>query len=144
VALALAGCGGSTSTGPITISRLPLVTGATVVAEQTQCDSGASAFCAVEAVIVDRGLGSSGALLAAEQRRLRRLGWSSTAGDNGKEQAAESPGRKLRVTYATAQGDLLGSDEGWIHRPRPIVLTLSQTMYQRTAAMSVMLEAGSA
>jgi hypothetical protein len=48
------------------------------------------------------------------------------------------------VTYATAAGDLLGSDEGWIKRPDPIILTLSRTMYQRASAMSVMLEAGSA
>jgi hypothetical protein len=142
--LALAGCGGSGSSGSISLSRLPLVAGATVVAQQAQCDPGSSAFCAVEAVIVDRGFGSSGALLAAERHRLRSLGWSDTAGDNGKEQAAESPGRKVRVTYATAQGDLLGWDERWIDRPWPIVLTLARTMYQRTAAMSVMLEAGSA
>jgi hypothetical protein len=140
----VAGCGGSGSSASISLSRLPLVAGATVVAQRTQCDPGTSAFCAVEAVIVDRGFGSSGALLAAERHQLHSLGWSDTAGDNGKELAAESPGRKVRVTYATAQGDLLGSDEGWIKRPGLIVLTLSRTMYQRAAAMSVMLEAGSA
>jgi len=120
------------------------VQGARVASERRQCDQGSNAFCAVEAVIVDPRFGSSGALLAAEQHRLRSLGWSATAGDNGKEHAAESPGRELRVTYATAAGDLLGSDEGWIKRPRPIVLTLSRVMFARTPAMSVMLEAGSA
>ena len=118
--------------------------GATVVSEQRQCDRGANAYCAVEAVVVDRRFGSSGALLTAERHRLHAVGWSSTAGDNGKERAAESPGHKLRVTYATAEGDLLGSDEGWIKRPRPIVLSLSRVMFDGTPAMSVMLEAGSA
>jgi hypothetical protein len=144
-ALALTACGGSSSTSsPLSISQLPLVQGATVASEQRQCDPGSNAFCSVEAVIVDRRFGSSGALLAAEQHQLRTRGWSATAGDNGKERAAESPGHKLRVTYATAEGDLLGSDEGWIKRPRPIVLSLSRVMFDRTPAMSVMLEAGSA
>ena len=93
-------------------------------------------------MIVDRRFGSSGALVASEQRHLRKLGWTMRAGDDGVEQAAESPGHKLRVTYAAAANDLIGIDEQWIKRPRTIALTLSRVMFNHTPAMSIMLEAG--
>ena len=143
-ALALAACGGSSRSTPLSVGQLPLVDGASVVAQASQCDRGAHAYCAIEAVIVDRRATSSGALVAGERRRLHKLGWSASAGDNGDELAAESPGQTLRVTYATAAGDLIGWDLGWIKRPRPIALTLSRLLFERTPAMSVMLEAGSA
>lgn len=141
--LALAGCGQS---GPnsLNVHQLPLVDGARVVAQSRQCDRGADAFCAVEAVIVDRRFASSGSLVASEHRHLQKLGWSSMAGDNGNERAAESPGHGLRVTYATAGGDLIGVEEGWIKRPRSITLALDRQFIDGTPTMSVMLEAGSA
>ena len=141
--LTLGGCGASSSSS-LTIDQLPLVRGATVVTQARQCDRGANAFCAIQAVIVDRGAGSSGALVASERSRLRKLGWASSAGDNGVERAAESPDNKLRVTYATAAGDLLGIDERWIKRRRSITLTLARAMFNQVPAMSVMLELGSA
>ncbi len=141
---ALTGCGASSSSSSLSVGQLPLVDGATVVAQASQCDRGAHAYCAIEAVIVDRRAASSGALIVSEHRRLRKLGWSGSAGDNGDERAAESPGQKLRVTYATAAGDLTGIDLGWIKRPRAISLTLSRLLFERTPAMSVMLEVGSA
>ena len=113
-----------------------------MIAQAKQCDKGANAFCGIEAVIVDRRFGSSGALVASEQRHLRKLGWTMRAGDDGVEQAAESPGHKLRVTYAAAANDLIGIDEQWIKRPRTIALTLSRVMFNHTPAMSIMLEAG--
>jgi len=143
LALALAGCGGTGgSQTSLDIKQVPLVSGASVLAQARQCDQGANAFCALEAVIVDRRYHSSGALVASEHRQLRKLGWSSMAGDDGDEQAAESPGHKLRLTYATAANDLIGIDEKWIKRPGSIGLALSRTMFNRTAAMSVMLEVG--
>jgi hypothetical protein len=143
LAVALAGCGGTGgSQSSLDIKRVPLVSGASVVAQARQCDRGTNAFCAVEAVIVDPRFRSSGALVAGEHRQLRKLGWSSMAGDDGDERAAESPGQKLRITYATAANDLIGIDEQWIKRPRNITLTLSQVMFSRTPAMSVMLEVG--
>lgn len=141
---ALAACGGASSSNSLSISQLPLVSGASVVAQERQCDRGANAYCAIEAVIVDPHATSSGALVEREHRHLRRLGWSISAGDNGVERAAESPGHKLRVTYATGADDLLGIDERWIKRSRAITLTLSRLMFQGTPAMSVMLEVGSA
>lgn len=101
-------------------------------------------FCAIEAVIVDRGASSSGDLVTREYNHLHALGWTGAAGDNGAERAANSPGHKLRVTYSTAQGDLTGIDLGWIMRPWPITWSLSRMMFKRIPAMSVMLETGPA
>jgi hypothetical protein len=140
--VALAGCGQSGSSSSLSLSQLPLVDGAKVVTKVGRCDRGANAFCAVQAVIVDRRFSSAGALVASEHRHLRKLGWTSAAGDNGNERAAESPGHKLRVTYATATGDLTAIDLGWIKRPRVIQATLARALFDQTPAMSVMLEAG--
>jgi hypothetical protein len=140
---ALGGCGQGSSSHPLSLGQLPLTAGASVVAQAQQCDRGVDAFCAIEAVIVDPRYKSSGALVAGEHRHLRELGWSAMAGDNGTESAADSPGHKLRVTYATAANDLAGIDLGWIKRPRSIELTLAGAMFNRAPAMSVMLENGS-
>lgn len=142
LALVLAGCGQIGSSRSPTVDQLPLVDGAAVVAQAQQCDKGANAFCAVEAVIVDKHLRSSGELVASEHKHLRKLGWTSMAGDNGDERAAESPGHKLRLTYATAGNDLIGWDLGWIKRAPPIVQALDRQMIDRVPSMSIMLEAG--
>jgi hypothetical protein len=142
--LALGGCGGGGSAAPPSLSQLPLVPGASIAAQTRQCDRGANPFCAIQAVIVDPQFGSSGAFVESEHRRLRSLGWTTSAGDNGSEVAADSPGHKLRVTYATALGDLIGFDEKWIKRPWRIAFALSQTIVSRTPAMSIMLEVGPA
>jgi hypothetical protein len=142
LALALAGCGGIGASRSPTLGQLPLVDGATVVAQTTQCDKGADAFCAVEAVIADKRFRSSGEFVASEHQHLRKLGWTTMAGDNGDERAAESPGHKLRLTYATAGNDLIGWDLGWIKRPTPIVQALDRQLIDRVPAMSIMLEAG--
>lgn len=65
-------------------------------------------------------------------------------GDTGEERAAESPTHSLRVTYATPFGDLKGIDLGWIKRSQPIAVALSQAMFHRSSAMSMMLEIGPA
>jgi hypothetical protein len=143
--LALGGCGRSASSSrSVSLAQLPLVDGASIVSQARQCDRGANAYCAIEAVIVDRRSHSSGALVASEYRRLRAHGWTGAAGDNGDERAANSPGHQLRVTYSTAAGDLIGIDLGWIKRPRAIALSLASTMFERTPAMSIMLETGPA
>lgn len=142
--IALGGCGQNVSPGSLSLAELPLVDGASVATQVRQCDRGANAYCAIEAVIVDRRFRSAGALMASEHRHLGKLGWSGSAGDNGDERAAESPGHKLRVTYATAAGDLIGIDQGWIKRPRSIELTLSRVLFDRMPAISIMLEAGPA
>ncbi len=75
---------------------------------------------------------------------LHRLGWTTSAGDDGLEVAAQSPGQKLRVTYATAKADLIGWDLGWIKPPRPIALALAldRQFINGTPTMSIMLEVG--
>lgn len=138
----VAGCGSGGSPGRLSLSRLPLVPGASVVAQSRQCDTGTNAFCAIQAVVIDKGAQSSGAFVKSEQDHLHKLGWSTSAGDDGDEVAADSPGHKIRVTYATAINDLVGLDEKWIKRPWPIWAGLDQTMYHRIPAMSIMLEVG--
>ncbi|MBV8430317.1 MAG: hypothetical protein JO244_04095, partial [Solirubrobacterales bacterium] len=141
-ALTIAGCGSGGSSGPLTVNQLPLIQGASVVTQTRLCDGGSNAFCALEAVIADPHASSSGALTRSEHRQLHSLGWTTSAGDDGNEVAADSPGHKLRVTFATGLNDLIGIDEGWIKRPQAIGLSLSQLEIHGTPAMSIMLEEG--
>jgi hypothetical protein len=138
----ITGCGSSSPTHEPDPSALPLVKGATVVARYRQCDPGANAYCAIDLVIVDTRYSSSMDLLQSEKHWLKSHHWTGTGGDASQERAADSPGHKLRVTYATAQDELLDNDLGWIQRPRAITLALSQTVFNRTSALAVMLEPG--
>jgi hypothetical protein len=138
----LAGCGQQGNTSSPTLSNLPLVHGASVVTQVRECDKGTNAFCAVELVVRGPGYASSADLVKAERDHLRHAGWSGVAPDDGQQRAAASPGQKLRITYATAAADLLGIDLGWIKRPRPITVGLAHAMFDRSPAMSVLLEAG--
>jgi hypothetical protein len=126
----------------LNLQKVPLVPGATILSQSRQCDGGGNSFCALEAVIVDRRFTSSGALTASEDRLLHRAGWKSSAGDDGDEAAADSPSQKLRITFATAINDLIGLDEHWITRSPSIEMALVRTMFDRTPAMSLMLELG--
>jgi len=118
------------------------VSGVNIVAQVHQCDKGANAFCAIELVVVGPRFKSSTDLVKAQRRRLRESGWMGVAPDDGQQRAAQSPGQRLRITYATAAADLLGIDLEWIKRPRPITLALAHTMFDRASAMSILLEAG--
>jgi len=140
---ALAGCGGNGGDRTPDLAKLPLASGSRVVARVRQCDRGSNAYCAVELVVVDPTSHDSGSLVFAERRILARHGWTTDHSTNGDERAAESPGDKLRVTYATAYGDLKDIELGWITRSHAISLALSHTLFDRYAAMSVMLELGS-
>lgn len=140
--LLLAGCGSGGAQRAPSVAQLPLVQGAQIAAQVRQCDSGSAAYCAIELVVVDRRYTSSDAMASEEERELRQRGWSIANGDTGVESAANSPGHGLRVTYATAIDDLRGIDLGWIRRPWPITLALSNALFDRDAAMSMMLELG--
>jgi hypothetical protein len=118
------------------------VPGASIVTEVKRCDQGANAFCAWELVLADRSFKSSTDLLISEHRQLLRAGWSGADGDTGEQHAADSPGHRLRVTYATADGDLKGIDLGWIKRSRSVTLALSKALFQGVPTLSVMLELG--
>jgi hypothetical protein len=113
-----------------------------VVVHADACDAGANAYCAVDAVFVDSRFSSAEALVTNERRWLKRHGWIKVSAQTGDELAADSPGDRLRVTYSTAALDLKDIDLGWIKRPRPIALALSDAIYDRSAAMSIMLVAG--
>ena len=138
---ALAGCG--TAERMPTVGRLPLAPGSRIVSQVRQCDHGSNSYCAIELVVVNRRSANSAALVAQERRALKQRGWTITHANNGDEHAALSPGDKLRVTYATAYGDLKDVELGWISRSKPISLALSHAIFDRAAAMSVMLEIGS-
>jgi hypothetical protein len=141
-ACALAGCGGSGDRSPH-LGALPLAPGSRVVANVKQCDDGDNAYCALEVVVLSRKYSTSAQLVAAEKKVLAKRRWITDHASNGDEQAAESPGDKLRVTYATAYADLKDIEIGWIKRSHQISLALSRTLFDRSAAMSVMLEIGS-
>jgi hypothetical protein len=140
--VALAGCGSASSTSSYNVGRLPLVPGSTIITQSKHCDSGSSPYCALEGVVVNRRYTSSGAFVASQVRLLHQLGWKYSAGDDGYEVAANSPDQKVRLTFAPAVEDLIGLDEHWITRSWPIWAALDQTIFSRTPAMSIMLEAG--
>jgi hypothetical protein len=139
---ALAGCGGGASTTDLSLQQLPLVPGAKIATRVKQCDRGANAFCAMELVVVDPLYRSSSALEKAEHKWVHAAGWRGVGGDTDNQNAAESPGHKLRVTYATAYDDLRAIDLGFVHRTRQIAVALSRTMFAHAPAISVLLEAG--
>jgi len=142
VAVALAGCGSAGHKTVPSDAALPLVKGAVVVARIRQCDPGANAYCAVELVVVDQRYPSSMDLLESEKHWLKSHRWTGTGGDANQERAADSPGHKLRVTYATAQDELLDNDLGWVQRPQQIARALSHTVFDRSPALAMMLEIG--
>jgi hypothetical protein len=143
VAGMLGGCG-TASPGRIpSLSAIPLTGGTRIVAHETRCDRGANAYCALQLVVVGRGYSSSGALMGRERRYLKSLGWGISFAQTGPERAAESPGHKFRLVFATAAYDLQAVDLGWIQRAPAISRVLSQTMFNRQPALSLMLESGS-
>jgi hypothetical protein len=124
------------------VSDLPLVPGAQIARQVRACDSGSKAFCSIELVVVDPHYKSSDVLALDESHQLRNKGWSLADGDTGEETAANSPGHKFRLTFSTAVGDLRDIDLGSIKRSRPVTLALSDSIFDRTPAMSMMLEVG--
>ena len=116
--------------------------GSQIVQQFRRCDHGANSFCSVDLVVSNRRYNSSDLLARDESHVLRRRGWSLADGDTGLQSAANSPGHKLRLTYATAENDLREIVLGNIQRPWPITYALSNTMFDRAPAMSMRLEVG--
>ncbi|MGI8506986.1 MAG: hypothetical protein ACR2MK_09345 [Solirubrobacteraceae bacterium] len=143
VAVAAAGCGQAASNRSLALAAVPLTRGTRVIIHTRRCDRGANPYCAVQLVVVGRRYESSGALLGSERQYLKAHGWTVAGADTGDERAANSPGHRLRLTYATAALDLKDVDLGWVQRSRPIGLSLSRTMFNRFPALSLMLEEGS-
>ena len=129
--MVLAGCGQSSSGRTPELARVPLVPGARVVTSVQRCDRGANPYCAYQVVVADSRFATSTALLQGEVKRLHAAGWSSANADIGNEHSADSPGHKLRLTYATAALDLEAIDLGWVRRAGSITRALSRTMFDR-------------
>jgi hypothetical protein len=141
-ALALAGCGGAGERA-LEVNQLPLVAGARIALSERRCNPGADAACAYDLVVVDPGLRSSQELLHAERLALHARGWTSAYAPNGDEHAVDSPRGRLHLVYATAGDDLLGLDQGWIQRPRPVAVALSRSIFTHVPTLSMQLELGS-
>lgn len=143
VVVAIAGCGANKPHTTPAASAIPLVPGAHIAVQSRACDDqGSHSFCAIDLVVVGDGYRSADVLAKDESEVLRKAGWSPADGDTDLQSAANSPGHKLRLTYATAAGDLRSIVLGYIGRPWPIVYALSNSMFDRKAAMSMMLETG--
>ena len=138
---AVAGCGSDTQHVP-KLADLPLVRGTRVVAQSLKCDKGVGAFCGLQLVVVGPGFRNSNQLLKREHLHLKALGWTGADADIGGEWAADSPGHKLHLTFATADTDLQGTELGWIRRTRTIQLTLSRQLFARVPSLSMVLEEG--
>lgn len=141
-ALTVAGCGDGHQVPDL--AGLPLAGGSHVVLQTKICNPGANAYCADELVVTNPAFQTSADFLDAERAILHRLGWSGQYAPNGNEHSDDSPGHKLRVIFATAQGDLVGIDLGWIKRSRSVGLALSRAMFKRQSALSMLLLKGSA
>ena len=117
--------------------------GTRILTSVRRCDRGANAYCALQLVVVAGRFTDSTALLHSERDHLKSLGWAIANADTGDEHAADSPRHRLHLLYATAALDLKDLDLGYIQRAPTIGRALSQTMFDRTPALSLMLETGS-
>jgi hypothetical protein len=137
----VAGCGAGGDRVP-SLRRLPLVPGLHTVVSQRVCNPGTHAYCALELVLRDDGYASSLELQRAERLLLKRRGWKKVNAPVGQELAADSPGGKLRVTYAAANMELEAVDLGWVKRSRQVTLTLSREIFDHQPAMALLLQLG--
>lgn len=143
VAVVVATTGQGGTPRAIGLRDIPLPDRTRVATQVRTCDRGALAYCSLQVVVIGEGYPSSSLLRAAYRQTLTRLGWTMTRGPDGNETAADSPGHELRLTFATAYEDLLGIDSKWIQRAAPISHALSATLFDRAAALSIMLVRGS-
>jgi hypothetical protein len=137
----LSGCGGSDRSPKL--GSLPMVPGAHVVSSVRVCDKGKNHYCALELVVTDPHYASPRDLVLAERNLLRGHGWSGASAQTGDEMADESPGNKLRMTYATAYGDLHDIEFGSVDRTQQTQEALSKQMFAGAIAMSAQLQVGS-
>jgi hypothetical protein len=138
--LALAGCASGQQVP--SLAGLPLAPGSHVVVHAKMCNPGANAYCADELVVSNNQFRTSSDFLDTERAILHKLRWSGQYAPNGNEHSDDSPGHELRVIFATAQGDLIGIDFGWIKRSRKVALALSHAILTRQPTLSMLLMAG--
>jgi len=143
VASVLAACGPNTGAGSPALSTVPLAPHSHVALRIRACNKGADAFCALELVLVGHGYTTSNALLDSEASLLARLHWRQAHADTGLERAANSPGGGLRLTYATARGELQSIGLGWSKRAPALAVALAHTMFDNVPALALLVEVGS-
>jgi hypothetical protein len=136
----IAGCGSSGEHAP-DLSKLPLVPGTKIELQQKVCDSGSAPYCALQLVVSNSRYHNADELFDAEHRLLLARKWSGADGE-GYDHAADAPGHKLRLTYATPLEELDGIYVLGVRRTHQIALQLSSAVYDKTPALSMMLELG--
>lgn len=139
-AVALAACGGSSAPHVPNLAKLPLPPGARTVWRATDCDPGADAYCGVQLVVYDRDYRSSDDLMHAQRDLLHKHGWTDVNALVGPETAADSPGHKLHLTYATAGDELSVIEFKWVKRSKAMQHVLSQSIFDGTPALGMLLE----
>jgi hypothetical protein len=139
----LASCGGSSAAHSPTLAQLPILPGASVAVRAQQCDKGNSPYCAIQLVVVDHAFTDNYAFLYAQRAWLHAHGWTGANGDDAVQEAADSPGHKLHLIYATAPDELQGWAFNWIKRRAAVIYGLSNTVFDGIPALSMMLEVGS-
>jgi hypothetical protein len=127
----------------IGLKDVPVPAGTRVMTKVRSCDRGANPYCSLQVVLVGSAGQTSTALRSAYAKELLKLGWTTTKGPDGNETAADSRGHQLRLTFATAFEDLQGIENNWIQRTAEISHSLSDTMFDRAPALSIMLLRGS-
>ncbi len=140
-ALAVAGCGSSSPHVP-DLRQLPLVPGARIEVQQRVCDSGSSPYCGLELVVTAAGYPNSDRLFDAEHRLLLAKRWSGGDPGSGYDHVADSPGGRLRLTYASPFDELVGTGAGGVRRSHRVQVALSYAMIDHTPALSMLLELG--
>lgn len=93
--------------------------------------------------MVDHNYKSARDFVVAERNLLKRRGWSTVAPPTADELAAESPGHQLRITYASAYGDLKGIDLGWMQRSLAVRHSLGEQLFAGAPAISALVQSGS-
>jgi hypothetical protein len=141
VAILVTGRGGTPRA--IGLRNVPMLHGTRVMIQVRSCDRSAGAYCALQVVVVGDRYHTSAALRLAYAGRLAKLGWTAAKGPVDAETAADSPGHELRLTYATADAELTDIDVGSVQRTAAISHALSDTIFTRLPALSLMLTRGS-
>jgi hypothetical protein len=148
--LAVGGCAWDAGDQVPALKALPLLSGTHLSLDHRVCDMGAHAYCALELVLAGSRYASSKELMHDEHHLLNSLGWHDVNAPSGWELEADSPGDKLRVTYATPYGDQLSIAFGWIKRSSMLRQALSQALVGHivkgrrvsTPAISMLLQLG--
>jgi hypothetical protein len=143
LSLLLVGCSPSTGPRSPSLKLVPLAPNSRVLLHVRVCNRGTNAFCALQLVVVGRGYRTAVAMIDSETRLLHALRWRRVNADTGLERAAYSPSGRLRLTYATAHGELESIELGWTQRRRKITVALAHTLFANTPALALLVEEGS-